>query len=211
MELKGKVFNFLGDSITEGHGVSASDKVFHQLIKREYGMQHCYNYGIGGTRIARQITPTRESTRHDLTFELRAEIMDRRADAVVVFGGTNDYGHGDAPFGTPDDEDIRTFCGAVNSLINKLRRDFPAAAIVFMTPLHRLDEQQPSPHSGKTLADYAAAIREICGVRGIPVIDLFNINPLDPEDASLLPDGLHPNDSGHIIMAQVIAEELLKL
>ncbi len=211
MELKGKVFNFLGDSITEGHGVSTSDKVFHQLIKRQYGMRHCYNYGIGGTRIARQITPTPESTRHDLTFELRAEIMDRRADAVVVFGGTNDYGHGDAPFGTSDSEDIRTFCGAVNSLINKLQRDFPAAAIVFMTPLHRLDEAQPSPHSGKTLADYAAAIREICGARGIPVIDLFNINPLDPADASLLPDGLHPNDSGHIIMAQVIAEELLKL
>ncbi len=211
MQLSGKVFHFLGDSITEGCRVSASDKVFHQLIGQQYGMQHCYNYGVGGTRIARQVVPNKVSTHHDLTFELRAEIMDRRADAVVVFGGTNDFGHGDAPFGTSDSEDIYTFCGAVNSLINTLTTDFPDANIVFMTPLHRLGEDVPSPHSGKTLAEYAAAIREICDKRGIPVIDLFSINPLDAADETLLPDGLHPNDAGHVILARVVAEELLKL
>ena len=211
MELKGKVFNFLGDSITEGCGVSCGDNVFHQLIKRQYGMQHAYNYGVGGTRIARQITPSRVSTRHDLTFELRAEIMDKKADAVVVFGGTNDFGHGDALFGTADSEDIYTFCGAVNSLITKLQRDFSTADVVFMTPLHRLGENKPNPSSGKTLAEYAAAIRTICGIRGIPVIDLFAIEPIDPADEGLFPDGLHPNDKGHSVMAQVIAEELLKL
>lgn len=211
MELNGKVFNFLGDSITEGCRVSCGDNVFHQLIKRQYGMQHAYNYGVGGTRIARQTTPSRGSTHHDLTFELRAEIMDKKADAVVVFGGTNDFGHGDAPFGTVDSEDIYTFCGAVNSLISKLQRDFPKADIVFMTPLHRLSEDKPNPHSGKTLAEYAAAIRTICGRRGIPVIDLFAIDPIDPADEEFFPDGLHPNDKGHSVMAQVIAEELLKL
>lgn len=211
MQLSGKVFNFLGDSITEGCRVSASDKIFHQLIGQQYGMQHCYNYGVGGTHIARQVIPNKVDTHQDLTFELRAEIMDRRADAVVVFGGTNDFGLGDAPFGTQDSEDIYTFCGAVNSLINKLRRDFPDADIVFMTPLHRLAEDVPSPRSGKTLAEYAAAIREICAQRGVPVIDLFSINPLDAADETLLPDGLHPNDAGHRILAQVVADELLKL
>lgn len=142
MQLSGKVFDFLGDSITEGCRVSASDKVFHQLIARQHGMQWCYNYGVGGTRIARQVVPSKENTHRDLTFELRAEIMDRRADAVV-FGGTNDFGIGDAPFGTLDSEDVYTFCGAVNSLINKLSTNFPDADIVFMTPLHRLGETSP--------------------------------------------------------------------
>ena len=211
MELKGKTINFLGDSITEGHGTTGPEKVFHQLIKEEYGIKHAYNYGIGGTRIARQHTPS-DNPKHDLTFEVRAEIMERNADAVVVFGGTNDYGHGDASFGTADDgEDIYTFFGAVNSLISKLERDFPKAQLVFMTPLHRLNETNPSAPDSKTLADYAEAIRVICKKRNVPVIDLFEINPLNPADAEVVPDGLHPNDAGHVIMAKVIADELLKI
>jgi len=211
MELKGLTINFLGDSITEGHGTTDPEKAFHQIIKEKYGLEFAYNYGIGGTRIARQLVPTRDRTKHDLYFELRAEIMDRNADAVVVFGGTNDYGHGDAPFGETESEDIYTFCGAVNSLIGKLEREFPKAEIIFMTPLHRLNETQPTQPDGKILEDYVNAIREICKKRNIPVIDLFEINPLDPRDAELVPDGLHPSDEGHKIMAEVIAEELLKI
>ena len=55
--------------------------------------------------------------------------MERNADLVVVFSGINDFGHGDVPFGTLDSEDIYTFCGAINSLISKLVKDFPDAKI----------------------------------------------------------------------------------
>lgn len=211
MELKGLTINFLGDSITAGDGTSGPDKVYHQLIKEKYGMNFAYNYGVGGTRIARQVVPVKEHTFHDLCFEVRSNIMYKDADAIVVFGGTNDYGTGDAPFGTMDSQDVYTFCGAVNSLINKLQHDFPKARIIFMTPIHRSDETQPTPPESKILADYVNAILEICKKRGIDVIDLFKINPLDPNDASLVPDGVHPNDKGQSIMAEIIAKELLKL
>lgn len=211
MELKNLTINFLGDSITEGHGTSAPYMVFHQIIKDKYNMKHAYNYGVGGTRIARQIVPTKESTKFDLTFELRSEIMDKNADAIVVFGGTNDYGHGDAPFGTLESEDIYTFCGAVNSLIKTLKHNFPNAKLIFMTPIHRVRENQSSMPDSKKLEDYVNAILMICQNNNVPVIDLFKINPLDPTDMDIVPDGLHPNDKGHAIMAQVIAEELLKL
>ena len=211
MDLKGLTINFLGDSITEGHGTTAPDKAFHQIIKEKYDMEYAYNYGLGGTRIARQLVPSKENTKSDLTFEMRAEIMERSADAVVVFGGTNDFGHGDAPFGTPEDDDVYTFCGAVNSLIKKLKSDFPKAKIIFMTPIHRITETQPSAPDSKILEDYVGATIEICKMNNIAVIDLFKINPLDPADTNVVPDGLHPNDAGHSIMAEVIAEELLKL
>lgn len=211
MNLEGLTINFLGDSITEGYGTTAGSKVFHQLIKEKYNMKHAYNYGVGGTRIARQTVPTKESTKHDLTFELRADIMDRNADAVVVFGGTNDFGHGDAHFGTIDSTDTYTFCGAVNSLINKLKKDFLNKPIIFMTPIHRLNEDIPSQPDSKILADYVDAILEICKKHNVPVIDLFKINPLDPADSELVPDGLHPNDKGHSIMAEVIGKALLEI
>ena len=37
MELKGKKINFLGDSITEGVGASAPDKVYWRLIAEREG------------------------------------------------------------------------------------------------------------------------------------------------------------------------------
>ena len=210
MKLEGLTVNFLGDSITEGTGTTAPDRVFHQLIKEKYKLTHAYNYGIGGTRIARQTVPTRENTKFDLTFEIRAEIMDKKADVVVVFGGTNDYGHGDAAFGERDSENIYTFTGAVNSLIKKLKRDFPNAKLVFMTPLHRKGENIPRA-AAKCLSDYANAIKEICSGYGIPVIDLFDINPINPDDELLMPDGLHPSDLGHEVLAKVVGEALANL
>ncbi|MBQ3134369.1 MAG: SGNH/GDSL hydrolase family protein [Oscillospiraceae bacterium] len=214
MKLEGAKINFLGDSITEGYGVSNPEKlVWHQLIKRDHGLAQANNYGVSGTRIARRTQPYLPTPVYDVTFEMRAEIMSRDVDAVVVFGGVNDFGHGDAHFGdvNSDSEDIYTFCGALNSLISKLKRDFPKAELVFLTSLHYICENEPDQPDGKLLVDYVEAIRTICAKREVKIIDLFAINPLDCTDASLVPDGLHPNDAGHAVMAKVIAEELMKL
>ena len=211
MNLRGKIVNFLGDSITEGVGVETCvDKRYDNIIKEKCGLKKSYNYGISGTRIAYQMKPSEEPS-WDLYFCGRVCLMNKEADVIVVYGGVNDYTHGDAPFGTVDSEDEYTFCGAVNSLINKLKNDFPNSEIIFLTPLHRLEENNPSEPDSKVLADYAEAIVEICGRRGVSVIDLFKINPLDPADSELVPDGLHPSDKGHSIMADVVAEEMLKM
>lgn len=212
MVLEGKIVSFLGDSITEGHGTTSPDKVFHQLIKDEYNLKMAYNYGIGGTRIARQTVPS-VTTRHDLTFEIRSVTMDKNADAIVVFGGTNDFGHGDAPFGDPksDSEDIYTFCGAVNSLITSLEKQFPKAKLVFMTPLHRTTENEDRGPEGIHLCEYVKALKIILEKRNVSCIDLYEINPIDVNDKTLIPDGLHPSDEGHKILAKVVAQELLKI
>jgi len=210
MKLEGKRICFLGDSITEGVGTSAPDKTYHQIIAREHKLERAYNFGVGGTRIARQ-TNVSVYPVWDLFFELRAETMPRDADAIVIFGGTNDYGHGDAHLGELDSNDVYTFCGAVNSLITFLEKNFPNAEKVFVTPLHRVSEKAPSLPDGKVLADYVDAMRKICKKRGIALVDLFDIAPIDPNDPAFVPDGLHPNDKGHEIMADVIAKELLKL
>lgn len=68
------------------------------------------NYGIGGTRIARQREKSEEE-KFDQDFVKRADEMEEGADAVVVFGGTNDFGHGDAAIGDFDSRDVYTFYG----------------------------------------------------------------------------------------------------
>ena len=211
MELKGKKINFLGDSITEGVGTTGQDKCYHQLMREKHGLSAARNYGVGGTRLARQVTPS-ENARHDLDFPMRAAEMDKDADVVVIFGGTNDFGHGDAPIGNFSDRTPDSFYGALHYLYTYLITEYPEANIFVCTPLHRLSENTPD-RKGKLLSDYADMIKEVARYYSLPVIDLYNIYGVQPSiDAQrerFMPDGLHPNDAGHVLLSERIANFIL--
>ena len=83
---------------------------------------------------------------------------------------------------------------------------FGNAQLVFLTPTHRLGEEDiEHGDTGRprqaTLETYVDAIVQICGHYGIPVLDLFRTSGLQPSVPLLqelyMPDGLHPNDAGH--------------
>lgn len=205
MNLNGLKINFLGDSITEGHGCSSEEKQFTSLVAAQTGaVTRCY--GIGGTRIARQLKPS-EWPRHDLDFPSRVAEMDPDADLIVVFGGTNDFGHGDAPFGDFSDRTVDTFCGALHVLYTSLLEKYPEAAIMVMTPLHRATEAIPNMH-GKVLKDYVDMIRRAAEYYSLPVLDLYAVSGIQPAvpvmKEKYMPDGLHPNDAGHVILTNKI-------
>lgn len=206
MELKNKVVNFLGDSITEGHGTSAPEYRFSQVIAEKCGLKKANNYGIGGTRIAHQTKPS-EYPRHDLDFCGRFAEMDPDADIIFVFGGTNDFGHGDAPIGEFTDRTPDTFYGALHYLMGGLLEKFPEAVIVFATPIHRLGEK--NVRDGRPdLAGFCAMIREVAEYYAIPVLDLWSMSGLSTNSKVIkekyIPDGLHPNDAGNAVLAERI-------
>lgn len=214
MELKGKKINFLGDSITEGHGTSGKDKIYHALLKESAGLAEARNYGIGGTKIARLL----EVTNHpfDQDFNLRAPQMDKDADIVVVFGGTNDYGHATIPMGSIDNEEITTFYGGVHSLCKYLIKEYVGKTIVFMTPLHRMEEKAFSwCEKSKDLVCFVRAIREVCEHYSIPVLDMYKEGEMYGNIKEwcdvYMPDGLHPNDEGHKIIAHKLQKFLENL
>ena len=207
MNLQGLKINFLGDSITEGHGCSSDAAKFTSLIAEKYGaVTRCY--GISGTRLARQTKPS-ENPRHDLDFPSRVAEMDPDADLIVVFGGTNDFGHGDAPFGDFSDRTADTFCGALHELYVSLLEKYTEAVIMVMTPLHRATESIPNMH-GKVLKDYVDMIRRAAEYYSLPVLDLYAISGIQPAVPVMkdkyMPDGLHPNDAGHVILTNKIAK-----
>lgn len=215
MDLKFKKINFLGDSITEGVKTSGKDYRFTNIIERETGAV-CRNYGIGGTRIARQ-SEISENPHLDLDFCRRFKGMDPIADVIVVFGGTNDFGHGKADLGTADDRTPYTFYGALHYLCLNLKKRYPYAKIVFITPIHRSIENVPHEKHGKEylLADYVNAVREVTALYSLPLLDMFSHDDFDPKDpefrAEYVPDGLHPNDAGHRILANEIIKFLKDL
>lgn len=213
MKLKGLKINFLGDSITEGAGASAPDKVYHALLKQQCGLAEARNYGISGTRLALQHgSPVRELDDYvDVnSFGERFDKMDDDADVIVVFGGTNDFGHGDAPVGKFSDRTNDTFYGACHYLFSGLIKKYLGKPIVIMTPLHRLNENKiPAVYQDAkacSLKNYVDIIREVAEYYSLPVLDLYATSGLQPEIPEIkekyLPDGLHPSDEGNAVIAQ---------
>ena len=246
MRLKGKKINFLGDSITFGFGLidlpepppgvdprtippeenpifntdpDTLEGSFVNVLREECGLAAARNYGICGSRIARQHFDGLPDMFPD-TFCDRAERMDPDADIVVVFGGTNDFGHGNAPLGTMDDRSDLSFYGALHTLFTKLREKYPAAEIVVCTPLHRLDENLPGEPGAKLipgalLIDYVKALREVAEYYSLPLLDLYACSGLQPAVPVIrelyLPDGLHPNKAGYAILTRRIKSFLESL
>ena len=151
---------------------------------------------------------------------MRAQEMDDDADVVVVFGGTNDFGHGDAPIGDPSDRTNDTFWGACHKLFTDLINKYPTATIVVMTPLHRTNEDNVRGDGSKEydydpLSTYVNIIKEVAAYYSLPLLDLWSISGIQPKveinRLKYCPDGLHPNDEGHKIIAKRLAGFLTSL
>lgn len=212
MELKGKKINFLGDSWTAGGAVSDIKYAFVNRIEAMSGAAVCRNYGEGGTTIAKMQKPY--GNEYDRDFCMRADSMDDDADVIVVLGGTNDFGHGSAPLGEFSDRTPDTFYGAMHTLCLKLLNKYPTSTIVFITPNHRVarlegEKGEDTPNAyGAVLYDYVKIIREVTEYYALPLLDLYATSGIQPNvpiiREKLMPDGLHPNDDGHKIVADKI-------
>ncbi len=222
MKLEGLKINFLGDSITAGLRIPDHSVLYQNVLMREAGLREVKNYGISGTRYALQTgSPERpfNPIEDENSFCERYDQMDDDADIVVVFGGTNDFGHGDAPIGGPGDRTPATFYGACHTLFTGLIKKYLGKPIIIMTPLHRLNEHKNTGEAKTkaygTLKDYVDIIREVAEFYSLPVLDLYATSGLQPNikevQEKYVPDGLHPNAEGHAIIARKLKNFLESL
>lgn len=204
--------NFLGDSITEGACATSNEKRYTTLVCKMLQAEE-NNYGIGGTRIAKQKNPNPECKEDYLDFLSRMVMMDTDADFTFVFGGTNDYGHGDVPLGCMEDETEYTFYGALKQLVQYLIDVFKRDKFCFILPLHRYREDNlygegNKSAAGAPLSAYVQGEKEVCEYYGVEYLDFNSIFPIPETNMGddLTWDGLHPNDKGHALIANKIVE-----
>ena len=144
----------------------------------------------------------------------------RNYDVICIGIGTNDYRF-QIPVGTASDTwKNGTFCGYLNTCLDKIREQNPDAVIVLETPLYRTrvgkSDNQAGFHTpnglGYTLEDYQDAIIRIA--QGRSRICIYNAQEkgivCEQNADMLLYDGLHPNDEGYAAVGNSLAEFLEK-
>lgn len=203
--------NFLGDSITEGAWATEPKYNFVSRVGEKLGCK-VNNYGISGTRIAMQTVPSANPI-FDKDFLTRAKEMSD-ADIVFVFGGTNDYGHGDSEIGDLTSLDSHTLCGAVRNLATYLCERYGKRNVCFILPLHRYDEDNPRGEFGAqtklrpSLKEYVKAeiaVLDDIGMRYLDFRDSFP-TPAVNTPTEYFQDGLHPTNKGHELIADMISD-----
>lgn len=200
---KNKVWNVLGDSITEVNGTA--NMKYHDVIKAKIGCT-VNNYGISGTGWR-----TPDSGGGKLGFYQRINTLTTDADLITVFGGTNDWSEVGIPMvlGTFGDSDPAiSLYGAIDYTLRQLVIKFPTKTIAVFTPIQRNNNWLDHNSNGVTLEMVADAIIKVANKYSIPVLDLYREGNMYAWDANfrtaMLQDGLHPNNAGHANMADKI-------
>ena len=237
----GKKVCFLGDSITDGIGVHKGVRYF-DLLDDMIGIRSV-GYGVNGAQFIGLLSQIdRMEADHG-----------KNVDAIFVFAGTNDYNssvplgdwyeYSDAEVitergadGSTAKSDIRkkrefsfdrnTFKGRINTIMARLRHDYPHKTIVLMTPIHRgyadfgpTNIQYPENYPNKLglyIDDYVGAVKEAASIWAVELIDLHSVGRLFPcfdesadDFANFSRDRLHPGIKGHEKLARVIARKMI--
>ena len=204
---KGKRVGFLGDSITQNA----------EYVNSYASLTGCtaLNYGVSATHLARKNSSDNDA------FERRYIRIPKNIDMLVVFGGTNDFGHTTtADFGAFTDgpqTNRFTFYAGLHRLFKGLQERFPKIPVVIMLPIHHGTEidvpeyvinsnksftEGTNPTTGKTFREYVNAIREVAAYYSFIVLDAYSYSGLSPmteigsENRVFFRDGLHLNAAG---------------
>lgn len=232
---QGKRVAFLGDSITAQ--TKSNTFTYADFLKEQLALTTAV-YAISGHQWI------------DLLGQIdRMEKAEFNPDALFIFAGTNDYAS-NIPLGewfttSPAEvvrmgavktatvrrklnTDLQTFRGRINAVMLRLRKRYPEAQIILLTPIHRAffqcsetniqpDERHPN-QLGLFLERYVQVVREASDIWSAPVIDLYaksGLCPLIEEHGRYfynpVNDRLHPNPKGHRQLGKLILLNLRTL
>ena len=223
---EGKTIACVGDSITYAYGVTKDETDYVTLLAKKLGMNYI-RLGQSGTTLCTD--GSRTCNINKLT-----ERNLNGADVVTIAMGINDFcaaGTGYYELGNIQSTDTSTIYGAMKmwcERIEELRKtdSLKNTEFYFLTPVitswnnsvtsaRNWDQSKKNIH-GYTLRDLCNAIIEVATLYDVDVIDLnllsgmYYVSAEDNNTAIFGGDGVHPGEVGHEMMANALANVLLK-
>lgn len=174
--LKDKTVFFLGSSVTRGHGGNTDGTSFADDVAALTGMKSVKE-AVSGTTLVNN---------SDDSYIARLTKLDfaQQPDAMILQLSTNDFNAG------YDDESIAQ---AIQIIADTLYERAPNCKLFLYTcPLKPVQ-----PYYGRYKAFVERVNGEFKDECGFTVIDLFNLNFIDPDGAYMQADGLHPTREGY--------------
>jgi lysophospholipase L1-like esterase len=191
----------IGDSITAGVGVSSSESSYYNRLAGMFGasVQMASFARPGSTLQSDSVAPTAPFVdQPEYTSSgpwIDAAGPDSVTDVVIMLG-TNDA----APQNWPrEGASAAQFANDYNALIDHYAA-LSSHPVIYMVlpPTIYLDD----PTMNTNLHDgVIPVIRQVAMERGLPIIDVNTPTAGRPDTSA---DGLHPNDAGHLIIAQTM-------
>ncbi|MFV5370030.1 phage tail fiber protein [Acinetobacter junii] len=202
--LTGLSWAVIGDSITEHN--FRTHKNYHDYVSDMVGGMTIYNYGTSSNGWNDKAnTPN---------------LISENPDIVTVFLGTNDFGVRARPLGSfGDGTGVETVAGSINLLLTNLVNKFPTKRLAILLPIPRYNSYGINGGTanayGTTLRQISELIVQYANHYGIPYLDLYNASGLAVYNSlansyyftypgGTTPDGVHPNDLGHQVIARKV-------
>jgi len=190
--LYGKRIAVMGDSIVQGrvrkNGADATNTVHSKpwsyMIAESCGTEPA-DYGIGGAQVYGTDWLSLYTNRDKIS----------GYDVVFVCAGTNDFG------AEVSETDFKTAYAAVLTALKANN-----TKVIAVTPTSR---QTNSPNQdGVYLSAYAQYVKDVAAAENVAVIDLFALTESNAVFRANMPDGLHPNEIGQKIIAELVLNNL---
>lgn len=192
-------FSALADDLTViafGDSITAADK-WQKHIEAEYGID-IINAGVGG------------DTTNSAKARFKKDVLNKNPDIVFISLGVNDCAIDMTRY-----VDLETYKANMAYFIDECQKI--GAKVIVNIPTPVVDEQYLTRHKAEPFEPYggpngivtvyADACREVAIEKGVAFADLnAYFQDLDGGYAKYFPDGVHPNDTGYKMYANVAME-----
>lgn len=217
---------FLGDSIIGNYTDSLS---IPQVVAGHTGAV-AYNFGCGGSTAAdsKEDVPSmtmiadallegkmndipQDTAYYEELLRYKKEGNKEAPKMFVINYGLNDCFQG-LPLNGEEPYDTSTYEGALRLTVEKIKKHYPEAQILLMSPHFTSGMnfgKDKAGEKGGTLAEYAAMVVKVAEEMDVDVLDNFKeLGITEKNWLQYLPDGTHPNERARYLFGSRIIEKI---
>lgn len=185
----------VGDSITAGSGASAAGNNYVSQLQKQLGTHYTVqNFGNSGKTLLAEGADNSGYTKTDTYTNSKAF----EPDVVTIMLGTNDSK--DATWNAYGDKYEQELRELVQTY-----RDLPSHPLVILATSPTAYNRNWNINDAVVSGKIAPIQRKVAAEMGCPLIDA---NAATKNAADKFADGIHPNDAGHALLAELFAKDI---